>query len=885
MKRVFDPKTVALIGATDREGSVGRTLLENLIASGSREVYPVNPNRETALGIKCYPSIFETPKRADLAVITIPALGVPELVEDCGKAGVGGAIIVSAGFKETGEEGRALEAKIRAIRKKYGIRIVGPNCLGIIRPDIGLNASFLKVNLEQGKIAFISQSGALGSAILDWAVSAHIGFSMFASIGSMIDVDFGDMIDFLGEDPGTRSIILYMEGIGDARKFMSAARGFARNKPIIVVKPGRFPESAMAALSHTGAMAGESKVYESAFKRVGVLMVKEVDDLFNCAGVLDSKYLPEGPSLAIITNAGGMGVMATDELIELGGRLAKLSDKTIEELDGALPEFWSKGNPVDVLGDADVERYSVALRCCLEDEDVDGVVVIYTPQGAASPDDLARAVTEAAKKSSKPVIGVWMGGEDVRRARELLQHNRIPAYASPENAVKTYNYMYRYARNLQLLYETPEELSLYQSPSKNHLKAQIGRIVREGRSVLTEEESKGVLSNYGIPVIRTQVTKDVEEALEVARETGYPVVLKVLSPDITHKTDVGGVSTGIYNDGQLRERYESMTLTVREKAPHANITGITVQKMVEAIDYELILGMKKDKDFGSVILFGMGGVSAEVFKDFSIGLPPLNQSLAARMMEDTKVYGMLQGFRGRPPADIRGLQEIIVNFSNLVVDFPEIAEIDVNPLAVSGGKAYALDARIIIDKHALESTEHYPHMVITPYPTRHVMMWKMQDGTEVTLRPIRPEDEPLEHEMLSTLSEQSLKNRFFQVIKTITHEMLFRFCNIDYDREMAIVGELKENGKRKIVGIGRLIMDPDFKDGEFAVVVHDDYQARGLGYKLIDILIGIAQERGLSMIHGDVLSENHKMLSVAQELGFVVKPMTEGVSRVELLLK
>lgn len=885
MKRIFDPRTIALIGATDREGSVGKAVLENLMSGGGREVYPVNPNRDTALGVKCYPSIYETPRRADLAVITTPAQSVPELVEDCGKAGVGGVIIVSAGFKETGEGGRGLETKIRDIRKKYGIRVVGPNCLGVIRPGIGLNASFLKVNPEPGKIAFISQSGALGSAILDWAVSAHIGFSMFASIGSMIDVDFGDMIDYLGEDPETRSIILYMEGVGDARKFMSAARGFARNKPIIVVKPGRFPESAKAARSHTGAMAGESRVYESAFRRVGVLMVKEVDDLFNCAGVLDSKYLPEGPSLAIITNAGGMGVMATDELIELGGRLAKLSDKTIEKLGGALPEFWSRGNPVDVLGDADVGRYSAALQGCLEDSDVDGVVVIYTPQGAASPDELARAVADAAKKSSKPVIGVWMGGEDVRKAREMLQQDRIPAYANPEDAVRTYHHMYRYARNLQLLYETPAELSLEQSPSKNHLKAQIRRIAREGRSVLTEDESKGVLSNYGIPVILAHITRNVDDALEVAGEVGYPLVLKVLSPDITHKSDVGGVATGIYTPEQLRERYGSMVDAVRERVPHASIAGLTVQKMVEAIDYELILGMKKDKDFGSVVLFGMGGVGAEVFKDFSIGLPPLNQSLAARLMEETNVYRMLQGFRGRPPADIRRLEEIIVNFSNLVVDFPEIAEIDVNPVAVSGGKAYALDARIVIDKHALEAVDHYPHMVITPYPTRYVMPWRMQDGTEITLRPIRPEDEPLEQEMLSTLSEESLKHRFFQVIKTITHEMLFRFCNIDYDREMAIVGEVKEHGKRRIVGIGRLIMDPDFRDGEFAVVVHDDYQGKGLGYKLIDMLIGIAQERGLSRMHGDVLSENRKMLSVASELGFVVKPLAGGLSRVELLLK
>lgn len=881
---MLSPKTIALIGATEREGAVGRVILENLL-SKDLKIFPVNPNRNIILGVECYPNIAKVLEKIDLVIIAVPAQKVPEIVEECGRVEVEGIIVVSAGFKEIGEEGRKLEEKIIEIRKKYGMRIIGPNCLGIIRPNIGLNASFLKVNPEPGKIAFVSQSGALGSAILDWAINAHICFSMFASLGSMVDVDFGDLIDFLGDDPDTRSIMLYMESIGNAKKFMSAARGFARNKPIIVVKPGRFAESAKAALSHTGAMVGDDKVYDAAFKRAGVVRVKEVEDLFNAAEVLDSKYLPKGPNLAIVTNAGGPGVIATDTLIELGGNIAKLSDTSLKELNSFLPPYWSKGNPIDVLGDADIERYVNAINVCLKDPEVNGLLIIYTPQGAAKPDELAKTIAEIAGNDLKPIITVWMGGESVQEARRIVLRNDIPVYETPEEAVKTYLYMYNYGRNLELLYETPVELPVDQAPPKSNLKALIRRVIKEGRTVLNEEESKRFLMNYGIPTTKPYIAKNAEEAIREANGIGYPVVLKIASPDITHKSDVGGVVTGINSNERLREEYDRLNKRLEENAPHARIEGVAVQKMIERIDYEIMLGAKKDKYFGSVILFGMGGIGTEIFKDFSIGLPPLNQTLARRLMEETKVYKMIQGYRGKSPADIRQLEQIIVSFSNLIVDFPEIAEMDINPLAISSGKAFALDARIIIDKDSLEYTTQYPHLVITPYPTKYIIPWRMQDGTEAILRPIRPEDEPLEHEMLSTLSEEALIGRFFQVIKNITHEMLIRFCNIDYDREMAIVAEVKEVEKRRIIGIGRIITESDFKKVEFAVVVHDDYQGKGLGYKLLDMLIGIAQEKGLEMIYGIVLTENRRMLRICEELGFTMNQLPGGISRVELALR
>lgn len=885
IKAMFNPKTVAVIGASDEEDSVGRALMENLLLSDRRKVFPVNPKKETILGLAAYRYIADIPEHIDLAIVSTPAATVPGIVEECGKAEVEGVTIISAGFKETGEEGKRLEQEIIEIRGHYGMRIVGPNCIGIIRPNIDLNASFLKTNPAKGNIAFISHSGALGGAILDWAVNSHIGFSMFASLGSMIDVDFGDLIDFLGNDYQTRSIMLYMEGVGNAKKFMSAARGFARNKPIIIVKPGRFTESARAARSHTGAMAGDDEVYNAAFKRVGVIRVKEFADLFHAAEVLDSKYLPKGQRLVIVTNAGGFGVLATDALIGLGGRLAVLSETSISELDSFLPAFWSKGNPVDVLGDADRDRYVKAVRVCLNDTNIDGLLAIYAPQAILRPDVLAEAIVEVSKQTSKPIITAWIGGESAQKGRDIFLKNDIPAYGNPEDAVKTYLYMYKYSRNLTLLYETPSELSLQDAPPKNHLKAFIRRVVREGRTLLTEEESKDFLANYGIPVTMPFMAHDVEGAVSLADRIRYPVVLKIVSPEITHKSDVGGIRTGISSDAQLREEYSALIRSVQEKAPQASIIGVTVQKMIDNIDYEIILGEKKDKDFGSVILFGMGGIGTEVFKDISVGLPPLNQTLARRLMEETEVYKMLHGYRGKEAADFKGLEQIIVSFSNLIVDFPEIAEMDINPVAISNGRAYALDARIVLDPDCIEHTAQYPHLVITPYPTRYVTTWRMKDGTEVTLRPIRPEDEPLEHELLSTLSEETLRVRFFTILKDISHEMLTRFCNIDYDREMAIVAEIKEGDRKKIIGICRIIIENDLKTAEYAVLVHDNYQGRGLGYKLLDVIIGIGQDKGLEEIYGTVLSENEKMLGTAKKLGFRQFHQPDGITKVTLRLR
>ena len=811
LRNMLSAKAVALVGATEKEGVVGRTILENLLRSTKGKVYPVNPDSKKVLGVDAYPDIAGIPEHLDLTVIATPAHTVPGVLEECGKAGVHGVVIISAGFKETGEKGRRLEGEIEDIRKKYGMRVLGPNCLGFARPGIGLNATFLKGDPPPGNIAFLSQSGALGAAIVDWAANAGVGFSIIASLGSMIDVDFGDLIDFLGDDDDTKSILIYMEGVGNARKFMSAARAFARRKPIIILKPGRFAESAKAAQSHTGAMAGDDAVYDAAFKRVGVVRVGEVAGLFNAARVLDSERLPRGPRLAIVTDAGGPGVMATDALIDLGGELASLSDESIKEIDTCSPPHWSKANPVDVLGDADIARYVKSLDTCLRDPMVDGVLVIYVPQASAPSDELAAEVARLANRTWKPVITSWMGAKEVEKGRRILVENNLPTYETPEEAVRTYLTMYKYRRNLDHLYETPAEHPVHEPPDKEQLKTTIREMLLQGRTLLHEEESKTLLMRYGIPA--------------------------------------------------------------------------TVPQLAQDVDYELALGARKDKDFGSVILFGIGGRAAEFFKDFSIGLPPLNQTLAKMLMQETKAYKMLRGFRGKTPANFEELEEILVGFSNLIVDFPEIAEIDIDPLAVAGGKAYALNARVVIDRDYVEHKSRYPHLVITPYPTRYITSWKLPDGVEVLLRPIRPEDEPLEQEMADSLSHETMRMRLFSSARGLSHEWLILFCNIDYDRHIAIVAEITENGKRKIIAVGRLVMEPDFHSGELAIIVHDRYQRKGLGYRLIEILIGIGRERGLEEVVGEVLSDNDKMLKLARKLGFTARLVPGGIFKITLKLK
>jgi acetyltransferase len=884
LDKIFNPKSVAVIGASDEEGSVGYALMKNFTESGfGGHVFPVNLKKTEVLGLKAYASVEQVPEPVDLAVIATPARTVPDVLEQCGRAGIDGIIVISAGFKEIGPEGRALEERITEIKKKYNMRIVGPNCLGVIRPIMRLNATFISKMPKPGNIAFISQSGALGSAILDWAMHENIGFSNFVSLGSMIDVDFGDLIDYFGTDPKTKSILMYIEGITDARKFMSAARHFARTKPIIVVKAGKFSESAKAAASHTGSLTGEDMIYDKAFKRAGMVRVEEIADLFNCAAVLGMQPIPRGPNLAIITNAGGPGVMATDALIAQGGTLAKLSDKTMEVLNNILPHFWSKGNPIDILGDAKADRYRAVVEACLNDDNVDGIVIIYTAQAVVEPVEVAKSLAELIRSrtyQNKTILASFMGYGAVEEANRIFIDNNIPTYSTPEQAIKTYQYMYQYKRNLELLYETPEELPVDVVPPKRPLLTVLRNVATENREILTEVEAKTFLEYYNFPVVKTKTAQTENEAALLSSQLGYPVVMKVLSPQITHKSDVGGVVLDITSEAEAREAFKRITQKAKEHDPDAEILGVTVQPMIKRQGYEVIIGAKADPLFGPVILFGMGGIGVELFKDFAIGIPPLNQTLVRRMMEETKMYQLLKGYRNFPAANIKLLEEIMVRFSQMLVDFPQLKEVDINPLFINEKEAFAFDARIVIDpSKVFTKFEPHQHLIVTPYPTKYETMWRLRDGRTVILRPIKPEDEPLWLEMFQNFSEESIRYRFFQVLKDTPHETRVRYCNIDYDREIAIVAELTEEGRKRILGVARVSIEPDGRTGEIAFIVADPWQGLGLGTKLVDYVLEICADMKLETIYAIMLADNYRAMGLMKKMGFTVKYMDDGTTK------
>jgi acetyltransferase len=889
LDKIFNPQSVAIIGASDSEGSVGYAIVKNFTRLGyAGKVYFVNLRKPEIMGQKTYPNVAAIPETVDLAMIATPAKTVPDMVEECGKAGIKGAIIVSAGFKETGAAGKALEEKILENAKKYGIRIVGPNCIGIIRPRVNLNATFVDKVPKSGNIAFLSQSGALGSAILDWAIHENIGFSNFVSVGSMIDVDFGDLIDYFGTDPRTKSILMYVEGITEARKFMSAARHFARTKPIIVVKSGRFSESAKAAASHTGSLSGEDAIYDAAFKRAGIVRVEEIADLFNAAEVLGTQPLPKGENLAIITNAGGPGVMTTDALIARGGKLAPLSKKTLDSLNAVLPPFWSHGNPIDVLGDAKSDRYKVAVEACLNDENVDGILIIFTQQAVSDAVGIAKNIVELVKGKAyqnKTILTSFMGFGAVQEANGILNANNIPTYSTPEQAVKTYLAMYQYQRNVELIYETPEEFTV-DAPPKRPINVILRNAAFEDREVLTEDEAKRVLKYYNFPVVKTQVANNVDEAVAYSQQMGYPVVMKILSPQIIHKSDVGGVILSIHDAAEVREAFDKLIQRATAHNPNAQIIGVTVQPMVQKRGYEVIIGGKTDPIFGPVVLFGMGGVGVELFKDYAMGLPPLNTTLIRRMMEETKIYKLLKGYRGAPPADIHKLEQTLLLFSQLLVDFPQIKEIDINPLLINEKEACVLDARIVIDKASVCKTfEPHEHLVISPYPKKYERLWSLRNGQDVLLRPIKPEDEPMWLEMFQNFSEESIRYRFFQMLKDTPHEVRVRYCNIDYDREIAIVAELLEEGRRKILGVSRVSTEPDGKSGEMAFIVGDKWQNLGLGTKMVDYTLDIAAGMGIENVYAIMLPDNYRALSLTKKMGFDIEYLSDGTVKGSLSLK
>ncbi len=868
---IFHPETVAVVGASVKPGSVGSIIMRNLTENAfNGVVYPVNPKRRAVHGIHCYPTLADVPEPIDLAVIATPAATVPGLMEQCVQQGVKGAIIISAGFSELGEEGRALEQRIADIARGH-LRIIGPNCLGVIHPPYGLNASFAASMPKPGHIALLSQSGAICTSILDWAREVNVGFSSFISVGSMVDVDFGDLIDYFGEDPRTRSLILYMESIGDVRRFLSAARAVARTKPIIVVKAGRHEAGARAAASHTGALAGADAVFDAAFRRAGVLRVTTISELFNMAEILATQSAPRGPSLAIITNAGGPGVMATDALMLQGGQLAELTPETMDALNAALPPYWSRSNPIDILGDANPERYRTAVDICIRDPAVDGLLVLLTPQAMTDPTETARQLLPFARAHNKPILTSWMGGTEVQEGRRILNMADFPTFSSPEEAIQSFLHMVQYRRNQELLYETPEALPGDWAPDTERVQKTIDAVTREKRLLLTEDEAKDMLAAYGIPVTRTIPCRSADEAVAAAREIGYPVVLKLLSKTITHKTDVGGVRLNLADESAVRGAFTAIQARLEQLGRSDEFEGVTVQPMITAKGYELIIGSSVDRQFGPVILFGAGGVLVEIFKDRALALPPLNRALARRLMERTRIYEALRGARGIA-VDLEALETLLVRFSQLVADFREIAEIDINPLLSSSEGVIALDARVLLaSPEALAKGP--PRLAIMPYPNKYTAPFELKDGRRILVRAIRPEDEPLIVEFHAGHSERTLRMRFFGMVRVLTRENLIRLCHLDYDRELALVGiHHDENHKPHIVGVSRYYLRPELGIAEFALVVGDAWQRQGIGRHLMERLIEVARDRGVKQLSGQVLADNDPMLKLLTQLGFRVEP-------------
>jgi len=876
---MFAPASVALIGATRRPNTVGRTVLENLLRDFKGKIYPVNPKHSEGLELKAYKSIHDIPPPVDLAIIATPAATVPQIIAECVDAGVTSAVVISAGFKERGAEGAALEHKIQEQLRRSPMRLIGPNCLGIMNPTIGLNASFAKDAPKAGSVAFLSQSGALLTAILDWSDREQVGFSAIVSTGSMLDVGWGDLIYHFGDDPHTRSILLYMESVGDARSFLSAAREVALTKPIIVIKAGRSEAASRAAASHTGALTGGDEVLDAAFRRSGVLRVHNIADLFYMAEVLGRQPRPKGPRLTILTNAGGPAVLATDSLVANGGELAELSPRSLQQLDAFLPAHWSHNNPIDVLGDADSDRYARAFEVASQDPNSDGLLVILAPQGMTDPKDIAERIKPHAAKYAKPVLASWMGGNAVADGEAVLNAAGIPTFPFPDTAARAFAYMWRYTYNLRGLYETPTltENSELESTSRHQLEQIIQNARNRGRTLLTEPESKQLLALYGISTVETHVAASEDDAARLAAEIGFPVVLKVFSETITHKTDVGGVKLNLPDEAAVRSAYRAIQSSVAEKVGPSQFSGVTVQPMVKrkTEGYELILGSSVDPQFGPVLLFGSGGQLVEVYRDRALALPPLNTTLAQRMMEQTRIFTALKGVRGRKPVNLAALEQLLVRFSQLVVEQPWISEIDINPLLASSDCLLALDARVVLHAPAV-TLDQLPKPAIRPYPLQYVWSSTAKDGKQVTIRPIRPEDEPLMVKFHQTLSDRTVYQRYFcslSLSRRVAHERLLRICFGDYDREMVLVAERIDPGsaERRILGVGRMNKFQTGNEAEVAVLVSDKYQGLGLGNELLGRVLQVARDEKLSRVSAEMLTDNVAMQVIMKRFGFRVR--------------
>ncbi|WP_153130607.1 bifunctional acetate--CoA ligase family protein/GNAT family N-acetyltransferase [Dechloromonas hortensis] len=871
---LFEPKSVAVIGASDRENSVGNVIFKNILNQGYKgKLYAINPKHETIQGQPAYKSIEEIGARVETAIIATRPQTVPHIIEQCGRSGVRNAIIIAAGFSEAGHIGAALERKVIEIARSYNVRILGPNCLGIIRPELGLNATFTKITANPGNLALVSQSGAMCSAVLDWAKANQVGFSSVISLGMTADIDFGEILDYLIYDSRTHYILMYVEGIRNARRFMSALRSAARIKPIILLKAGRHEAGSVAAAAHSGMAAVSDTVFDAAVRRAGVVRVRNVGQLFYAAKALASKFRPQGSRLAIITNGGGPGAMAADRAGDLGIPLAQLSNETMAALNKFLPIGWSHGNPIDIGGDATPERYRDTILAVTHDANVDSTLVMLSPQAMTEPMEVAKAIIEVADKLNRSLICCWMGEEQVAGARKLLEDAGIPAFRMPETAIELFHHISKYYSNQKLLLQTPEP-TRQQRPETEGAKMLIEALLAERRKVLSEMESKAILRAFKVPVAQTMVARTATEALLLAEQIGFPIAMKVDSPDLPHKSDAGGVRLNIQNAPAVRNAYHDIIDTVQKRHPTAKINGVSIEPFLSRPNgRELMIGVFRDPIFGPVITFGAGGFDVEIFSDRSVALPPLNKFLAKDLIDSTRASKILDQFHNMPPVDREAIKEVLLCISEMVCELPWIVELDLNPLIVDEEGAIAADARIVIDHATGASGDRYAHMAIYPYPVHLVQEWQMNDGKVVTIRPIRPEDAELEQEFVKNMSDESRYYRFMDTLRELTQTMLVRFTQIDYDREMALVATINDDeGKESQIGVSRYVVNPDGESVEFALAVGDGWQKCGVGRKLMTALIDCARSKGYRAVVGDVLSTNTKMFRLMTSLGFTIHP-------------
>lgn len=886
ISRFFSPQTIVVVGASPRAGSLGQIIIKNLLAGGvaAANLTAVNPKYDKVLDTPCFSTVAALPETAELAIIVSPANTVPTLIGELGMCGTKNIIVISAGFSEGGDQaGSLLEAQMRAEAQKYNVRIIGPNCLGVLSPINGLNASFSHLMPAKGKVGVISQSGAMLTSIIDWACGRGIGFSHLISLGDMNDIGFQEMLDYMSADADTNAILIYMESVHQARRFISAARAAARTKPVVVLKVGRSDEGRRAAASHTGALAGSDDVYEAAFNRCGLLRVDGMGELFYAAASLTAIKPIEGDRLAILTNGGGMGVLAADALIKEGGNLARLAENTLRELDEKLPARWSHGNPVDIIGDAAAERYSDALDIILADKGVDAALVLNCPTAVAPRLDAANAVLAIAKCNNKCLLTSWAGSETAEESRRLFAGQGVPSYPTPEAAVNSFMHLVRYKRNQELLMETPPALAADLVFDSDKAWGVVAKVISEGREWLNELEAKAVLDAYGIPTVTTHLAKSPEEASAIAQELGFPVALKLFSPDVLHKSDVRGVALNLGSSEAVRQAGLDIEKTVKKMRPDARIKGFTVQKMIDAKGaHELILGVINDETFGPVLLFGQGGTAVEILDDKALALPPLNLNLAKDMVSRTAIYRLLKGYRDKEAINMDALLLTLIKLSQMVVDLDHLAELDINPLLANKEGVIALDARI---KASVKKVAGAEQLAIYPYPEKYEELVRLKSGQTFKLRPIRPEDEPALIESFETMTQEEIRFRFFHVVKTMDHRMAARFTQIDYDREMAfVVTDPDSDSERRLYAVVRLIREPSLNSAEFSLIVNHVVAGQGLGTLLMRRIISYAKTQGLNEIYGEVLKENKAMISICRKVGFSIhnNPKDFGIVDVRL---